>query len=60
MIFAGTGRFMRHNREIYAWEQEVYSSFFRAHAGGVWSAPLSHENEVARTPSRSPDPGVAM
>ena len=41
---------MRDNREIYAEEQEVYSSFFRAHADGVRSAPLSHENVIAWTP----------
>jgi hypothetical protein len=47
---------MRHNREIYAWEQDVYSSFFRAHPG-VRSAPLSHENLIARTPGPRPGSG---
>ena len=50
---------MRHNREIYAWEQGVYSSFFRAHAG-VRSAPLSQEKFIARTPVLDPDLGVAI
>ena len=50
---------MRHNREIYAWEQGVYSSFFRAHAG-VRSAPLSQEKFIARTPVLDPDLGSLL
>jgi hypothetical protein len=51
---------MRHNREIYAWEQGVYSSFFGAHAGGVRSAPLRMKTSSPGPPVLGPDPGVAM
>jgi len=52
---------MRHNREIYAWEQGVYSSFFRAPAGGVRSARRFHLKTSSPGPTvQGPDRGVAM